>query len=118
MSSPRRGSPTAQRMLVIGPNATVAPAAMRSAAGPPGNASCSSARAALTLNFQGEEPMTDLTVRRNPNPSLLDMPPMDPYRLVRDWMRFDPFQELAPAFQSDARLQAFMPAFEVKETPK
>ena len=38
---------------------------------------------------------------------------LEPYRLMRDLLRWDPFQEMRPLWTSDA--SAFLPAFEVKE---
>lgn len=38
----------------------------------------------------------------------------DPYRMMRDMLRWDPFREMAPVVQEG--IPAFAPAFEVKET--
>jgi HSP20 family protein len=38
----------------------------------------------------------------------------DPFRVVRDMLRWDPFREMMPAVSAEA--QAYAPAFEVKET--
>jgi HSP20 family protein len=38
----------------------------------------------------------------------------DPFRLMRDWMRWDPFREMAPTFAPER--EGFYPAFDVKET--
>jgi HSP20 family protein len=38
----------------------------------------------------------------------------DPFRVMRDMLRWDPFREMAPTISTE--LQAYSPAFEVKET--
>lgn len=40
----------------------------------------------------------------------------DPFRMVRDFIRWDPFREMAPLAFETSKLQ-FMPDFDVKETP-
>jgi len=55
--------------------------------------------------------MTNLIRRGNPSAALAPRLP-DPFEMMRDLMRWDPFAELAP-FRGEA---AFAPSFEVKET--
>ena len=43
------------------------------------------------------------------------MPSVDPLRLFRDLVRWDPFAEMVPA-QLDQQLAGFVPSFEIKET--
>ncbi|MBX7115787.1 MAG: Hsp20/alpha crystallin family protein [Myxococcaceae bacterium] len=62
--------------------------------------------------------MADITVRRqNGNsPTALARDP-NPFRVMRDWLRWDPFQDMAPNWPAlDAQGTSFIPAFEVKET--
>jgi|CXWL01.1.fsa_nt_gi HSP20 family protein len=62
--------------------------------------------------------MSDITVRRNNGnqPSALSRE-TDPFRMVRDLFRWDPFKEMAPAWPTQEwQGAAFAPAFEVKET--
>jgi HSP20 family protein len=62
--------------------------------------------------------MADLMVRR-PNGGQvqpLTSRELDPFRIMREMLRWDPFQELLPSWPAEPRLQAFAPAFEVKET--
>lgn len=63
--------------------------------------------------------MPNLTVRRssgNPAPLAPVAREIDPFRMMRDWMRFDPFQEIAPLFSTEARAGVYAPTFDVKET--
>jgi HSP20 family protein len=60
--------------------------------------------------------MADLTVQKK---SQGEAPTIarrewDPFRVMRDMLRWDPFREMAPAFSPE--VQAYVPAFEVKET--
>src|SRR6185503_16663279 len=41
----------------------------------------------------------------------------DPFRMMRDLMRWDPFHELSPIFPSEGQKGMFMPDVDVKETP-
>jgi HSP20 family protein len=61
--------------------------------------------------------MADIVVRRTPA-SLQPSTPRDyePLRMLRDLVRWDPFQEMAPIWPIDARNASFPVAFEVKET--
>jgi HSP20 family protein len=60
--------------------------------------------------------MADIVVRRGSGsvqpPATRDL---EPFRL-RDFIRWDPFQEMAPLWPMDVRNTAFPVAFEVKET--
>lgn len=42
----------------------------------------------------------------------------DPFRMMRQMMRWDPFQEIAPLFPSEGAMGTFMPDVDVKETPE
>ena len=41
----------------------------------------------------------------------------DPLRMMRDMMRWDPFQELGPMFPSHGLKTMFVPDVDIKETP-
>lgn len=41
----------------------------------------------------------------------------DPFHVVRDMMRWDPFRELSPLFSAEEMKGMFMPDVDVKETP-
>lgn len=60
--------------------------------------------------------MSNITVRRGNEgtmaPTTLER---DPFRMFRDFFRWDPFREMAP-FIPTTEAAAFAPAFEVKET--
>jgi HSP20 family protein len=61
--------------------------------------------------------MSNIAVR-NDNSRIAQTSPsreMDPFRMMRDLLRWDPFKEMAPAWPSEAP-GSFNPAFEVKET--
>ena len=67
--------------------------------------------------------MADLTVRRTnggQTQPTISRELAQPFRVMRDLLRWDPFQEMAPlwpsAFNYEAQIPQFMPAFEVKET--
>jgi HSP20 family protein len=40
----------------------------------------------------------------------------DPFSLVRDFFRWDPFRQMVPGLLATAEERAFMPSFDVKET--
>lgn len=42
----------------------------------------------------------------------------DPFRMMRDLMRWDPYRELAPVFPNEGQKAMFMPDVDVKETPE
>jgi HSP20 family protein len=42
-----------------------------------------------------------------------DVSRFDPFRALREWMRWDPFREMAPVLQFEE--QPWLPSFEVKE---
>jgi HSP20 family protein len=67
---------------------------------------------ALTIQ---ENPMSNLTVRREPSSTSLPAASYEPFRLMRDMMRWDPFREMAPTWFEGSSL-AFAPAFDVRET--
>jgi HSP20 family protein len=63
--------------------------------------------------------MADITVRKNngnitPAPGAIAREP-DPFRMMRDLLRWDPFKEMAPMWTQELPGE-FSPAFEVKET--
>ena len=60
--------------------------------------------------------MSDIAVQKKDQPqvSTVARHERDPFRLMRDMLRWDPFREMAPAFAVD--LPGYSPAFEVKET--
>jgi HSP20 family protein len=58
--------------------------------------------------------MADITVRKAA-PSAPAKVEVDPFRSMRDFMRWDPFKEMAPLWNAELSLE-FNPAFEVKET--
>ena len=61
--------------------------------------------------------MANITVRKD-NGNLAPAQPTreaDPFRTMRDLLRWDPFRQMTPSFELDAG-DAFAPAFEVKET--
>lgn len=61
--------------------------------------------------------MANLTVRRNENTNApIAAREYDPFRMMRDWMKYDPFQEIAPMIPGFNRPAIFSPAFDVKET--
>ncbi len=60
--------------------------------------------------------MTNITIRKdNGNPAPATLTRDDPYRLMRDLLRWDPFREMAPVWGNEA-VTTFVPAFEIKET--
>lgn len=61
--------------------------------------------------------MADLAVRNTNGgqPQTFTPREFDPIRMVRDLLRWDPFQQMAPLWP-EGRALAFSPAFEVKET--
>jgi HSP20 family protein len=60
--------------------------------------------------------MADITIRKeNGQQQNLATRDYDPYRMMRDMLRWDPFQEMAPLFNNEPTY-SFSPAFEVKET--
>lgn len=61
--------------------------------------------------------MADITVRRNTgNQQSAITREVDPFRVIRDMFRWDPFQEMMPTWPSADWRGTFAPAFEVKET--
>jgi HSP20 family protein len=60
--------------------------------------------------------MSDIAVQRRDQPqsSTIASREMNPIRLMRDLLRWDPFREMAPTFSVE--LPSYTPAFEVKET--
>ncbi len=64
--------------------------------------------------------MSDITVRKNNggsvSPSANLGRSLEPFRVMRDLLRWDPFQEMAPLWPELPTAVAFAPAFEVKET--
>jgi len=59
--------------------------------------------------------MADLAVQKKPETTTVARREWDPLRVMRDMLRWDPFREMAPTFAPEAS-QAYVPAFEVKET--
>src|SRR5262245_42954390 len=59
--------------------------------------------------------MSNLLIRREPAGGMAARKEFDPLGFMADFMRFDPFRELEPAWWYDDKI-AFRPAFEVKET--
>jgi HSP20 family protein len=63
--------------------------------------------------------MSDIIVRRSggsAQPSSLARGQFEPFRMMRDLLKFDPFQEMEPVWPAEMRQAVFSPAFEVKET--
>jgi len=58
--------------------------------------------------------MANLTVNKTTTPAY--PPRSDPYSVLRDFLRWDPFREIAPIHHETDRLTQFDAAFEVKET--
>jgi HSP20 family protein len=60
--------------------------------------------------------MSDIAVQRKDQPRVgtVARRELDPFRLMRDMFRWDPFREMAPTLSVDAA--SYSPAFEVKET--
>ena len=60
--------------------------------------------------------MSDIAVQRKDQPqaSTIARRELDPFRLMRDMLRWDPFREMAPTFSVE--LPSYSPAFEVKDT--
>ena len=60
--------------------------------------------------------MSDIAVQRKDQPqaSTIARRELDPFRMMRDLLRWDPFREMAPTFSVE--LPSYSPAFEVKET--
>jgi HSP20 family protein len=60
--------------------------------------------------------MSDIAVQRKDQPqaSTIARRELDPFRLMRDMLRWDPFREMAPTFSVE--VPSYSPAFEVKET--
>jgi HSP20 family protein len=60
-------------------------------------------------------PMSDITVQKKPEaPAPIARRDWDPFRVMRDMLRWDPFQEMQPVWSGEAA--GYAPAFEVKET--
>lgn len=57
--------------------------------------------------------MSDIAVKKAAPPQMARRE-RDPFRMMSEWLRWDPFREMEPLFA--AELPAFAPAFEVKET--
>ena len=60
--------------------------------------------------------MSDIAVQRKDQTqaSTIARRETDPFRIMRDLLRWDPFREMAPTFSVE--LQSYSPAFEVRET--
>ena len=58
--------------------------------------------------------MANITVQRKPEAAAIVRREWDPFRLVRDMLHWDPFQEMRPLWPSE--ITAYAPAFDVKET--
>ena len=58
--------------------------------------------------------MADIVVRRNPGQAMTPAREMEPFRMFRDLLRWDPFQEMAPIWPEVGA--AYLVPFEVKET--
>jgi HSP20 family protein len=60
--------------------------------------------------------MAEIAVQRKDQPQVptTSRRELDPFRLMREMLRWDPFREMAPAFSVE--LPSYSPAFEVKET--
>ena len=58
--------------------------------------------------------MADLAVQKKAETPTIARREWDPLRVMRDMLRWDPFREMAPTFAPE--MQAYTPAFEVKET--
>jgi HSP20 family protein len=61
-----------------------------------------------------EATMADLTVRRNGGEAVAPTRELDPWRMMRRMLRWDPFGEMQGVFPEEDFV--FSPAFEVKET--
>lgn len=60
--------------------------------------------------------MSEITVQRRnggEGPSALARRAFEPFRMMRDLLRWDPFQEIAPIYAGE--VAAYAPAFDVKE---
>lgn len=58
--------------------------------------------------------MADITIHKNETPARQAAPTVEPFRMMRDLLRWDPFGEMTPLFTPGE--PTFTPAFEVKET--
>jgi len=58
----------------------------------------------------------NILVKKDPVHTEVVRPEWNPFRLMRDWLRWDPFAEMAPLIAAEPRLTEFMPQFEIKET--
>lgn len=59
--------------------------------------------------------MSDITIRKDTGSALQPTREADPFRLMRDFLRWDPFREMSPLWNPETS-SAFAPAFEIKET--
>jgi len=50
-------------------------------------------------------------------PNLAPPAEWDPFKMMRDMMRWDPFQEIGPALPSQGMKGMFLPDVDIKETP-
>ncbi len=60
--------------------------------------------------------MADIEVQKDKNPAPTMARQWDPFRVMRELMRWDPFSESPARWGTEA--QGFFPAFDVKETPE
>ena len=58
--------------------------------------------------------MNDLIVRRTPGTELPVLSPLHPLRSIREFLAWDPFQEMSPLLPVE--IQRVIPPFEVRET--
>lgn len=61
--------------------------------------------------------MADISVRKSnegQSPAPVVRRDWEPFRLMRDMLRWDPFREMTPVFTSE--VSSYAPAFEIKET--
>lgn len=57
--------------------------------------------------------MPDIAVRKAGAPTPAEW---DPFQMMREMLRWDPFREMIPTFPDLNRMAGFNPAFEIKET--
>ena len=60
--------------------------------------------------------MGNIMVRRENAPSMAPRRAWDPFQLMHEFMKFDPFREMTPAWWAGEERMTFWPNFEVKET--
>lgn len=60
--------------------------------------------------------MANIVVRQDGRQSIAPAVAPEPFRMMRDLLRWDPFREMAPMWPLEERMREFTPAFDVRET--